>query len=101
MRSDVLGHLPKAIPGLPPPGYRYRSHVLPSIAAPVRPRPTRPEGVPTGAARPARRSRSNPQEQLVGVLMIQTFGDLDKGNIFKRLAYQAVVEEQHEAAPRP
>jgi CubicO group peptidase (beta-lactamase class C family) len=36
----------------------------------------------------------DPQEQLVGVLMIQTLSDLSTGAQFKQLAYQAIVEEE-------
>jgi CubicO group peptidase (beta-lactamase class C family) len=38
----------------------------------------------------------DPQEKLVGVFMMQTIGDLGKGGDFKRLAYQAIVDQERE-----
>jgi CubicO group peptidase (beta-lactamase class C family) len=36
----------------------------------------------------------DPDEQLVGVLMIQTMFDLTLGSKFKQLAYQAIVSRE-------
>jgi CubicO group peptidase (beta-lactamase class C family) len=37
----------------------------------------------------------DPQEQMTGVWMMQTMLDLGKGDRFKQLAYQAIVDVEH------
>jgi CubicO group peptidase (beta-lactamase class C family) len=100
MRSDVLGDLPRANvalfgPTLPPPGYgfglTFAVNLGPGKAGSIG---SRGEYFWGGAAGTS--FWIDPQEQLVGVLMIQTMLDLGKGDLFKRLTYQAIVDE---AAP--
>jgi CubicO group peptidase (beta-lactamase class C family) len=100
MRSDVLGDLPRANvalfgPMLPPPGYGFGLTFAVNLGpGKVGSIGSREEYFWGGAAGTS--FWVDPQEQLVGVLMIQTMLDLGKGDLFKRLTYQAIVDE---AAP--
>jgi CubicO group peptidase (beta-lactamase class C family) len=93
MRSDVLGDLPKIdVFGLPGPGYGF------GLTFAVNRGPARTGSIVSrgeyywgGAAGTS--FWVDPQEQMVGVLMIQTMLDLMKGSLFKQLAYQAIVDE--------
>ena len=100
MRADVLGDLPRTQPGLPPPGYGFGlTFAVNRGVGPTATIGSRGEYFWGGAAGTA--FWIDPQEQLIGVFMIQTMADLGKGNLFKQLAYQAIVEEQSEPTLRP
>jgi CubicO group peptidase (beta-lactamase class C family) len=94
MRSDVLGDLPKIeVGGLPGPGYGF------GLTFAVNRGPARTASIVSrgeynwgGAAGTS--FWVDPQEQMVGVLMIQTMLDLAKGLLFKQLSYQAIVDEE-------
>lgn len=93
MRSDVLGDLPIMSGLLPPPGYGFGLTFAvnrgPAHTASI---VSRGEYYWGGAAGTI--FWIDPQEQMVGVLMIQTMLDLSKGPQFKQLAYQAIVNEE-------
>ena len=93
MRADVLGDLPSINGLLPPPGYGF------GLTFAVN------RGVNRTAAIGSRGEYNwagaagttfwiDPEERMVGVLMIQTMLDLGKGSQFKQLAYQSIVEEE-------
>jgi CubicO group peptidase (beta-lactamase class C family) len=92
MRADVLGDLPKvATAGLPPPGYGF------GLTFAVNRGPAQTGSIVSrgeynwgGAAGTS--FWIDPQEQMVGVWMMQTMLDLAKGNRFQQLAYQAIVD---------
>ena len=89
MRSDVLGDLRK-IPGLLPGygfGLTFAVNRGPAYTGSI---VSKGEYFWRGAAGTA--FWIDPQEQMIGVLMIQTMLDLGKGTLFKHLAYQAVVD---------
>jgi CubicO group peptidase (beta-lactamase class C family) len=102
MRSDLLGNLPRA-------PLRLAIGDLPPVSAEIPPR-----GYGFGLTFAVNRGPDqtgsigskgeynwsgaagttfwiDPEEQMVGVLMIQTMLDLGTGDLFKRLAYQAIV----------
>jgi len=93
MHADVLGDLP-SVPGfLPPPGYGF------GLTFAVN------RGINRTAAIGSRGEYNwagaagttfwiDPEERMVGVLMIQTMLDLGKGPAYKQLAYQSIVEEE-------
>jgi CubicO group peptidase (beta-lactamase class C family) len=93
MRADVLGDLPKvSTAGLPPPGYGF------GLTFAVNRGPAQTGSIVSrgeynwgGAAGTA--FWIDPQEQMAGVWMMQTMLDLGKGDRFKQLAYQAIVEK--------
>jgi len=93
MRADVLGDLPRTLPNLPPPGYGFGLTFAvnrgPAQSATAF---SRGEYFWGGAAGTS--FWIDPQERLVGVWMMQTMLDLGKGDVFKRLAYQAIVEPE-------
>jgi CubicO group peptidase (beta-lactamase class C family) len=93
MRADVLGDLPKvSTAGLPPPGYGFGLTFAvnrgPSQTGSIVSRGEYNWGGAAGTA-----FWIDPQEQMAGVWMMQTMLDLGKGDRFKQLAYQAIVEK--------
>ena len=90
MRADVLGDLPRVGPFLPP-GYGFGL----TFAVNRGPGPTpaigsRGEYFWAGAA--GTQFWIDPEEQMVGVFMMQTMLDLGTGTLFKQLAYQTIVD---------
>ena len=90
MRSDVLGGLPRA-GGILAPGYGFGL----TFAVNRGPGPTPAIGSKGeyfwgGAA--GTTFWIDPEEQMVGVFMMQTMFDLGTGSLFKQLAYQAIVD---------
>lgn len=93
MRSDVLGDLPKIeVGGLPGPGYGFGLTFAvnrgPAYTGSIVSRGEYNWGGAAGTS-----FWVDPQEQMVGVLMIQTMLDLGTGSLFKQLTYQAIVDE--------
>jgi CubicO group peptidase (beta-lactamase class C family) len=93
MRSDVLGDLPRASGLLPPPGYGF-GLTFAVNRGPAQTASVVSRGEYNWAGAAGTSFWIDPQEQLVGVLMIQTLSDLSTGSQFKQLAYQAIVEEE-------
>jgi CubicO group peptidase (beta-lactamase class C family) len=93
MRSDVLGDLPKASGFLPPPGYGF-GLTFAVNRGPAQTASIVSRGEYNWAGAAGTTFWIDPQEQMVGVLMIQTMLDLSTGSQFKQLAYQAIVEEE-------
>ena len=102
MRSDVLGALPKALvrlavgdgpvvtAQLPPAGYGFGLTFAVS-RGPEQTASVSSKGEYNWAGAAGTTFWIDPEEQMVGVLMIQTMFDLTKGTQFKQLAYQAIV----------
>lgn len=95
MRADVLGDLPKeAVLGLPPPGYGFGLTFAvnrgPAHTGTIVSRGEYNWGGAAGTS-----FWIDPQEQMTGVWMMQTMLDLGKGDRFKQLAYQAIVDVEH------
>jgi CubicO group peptidase (beta-lactamase class C family) len=93
MRSDLLGDLPRV--GILQAGYGF------GLTFAVNRGPAKTASIGSkgeyfwgGAAGTA--FWIDPEEKLVGVFMMQTLGDLDKGSVFKRLTYQAIVDQERE-----
>jgi CubicO group peptidase (beta-lactamase class C family) len=95
MRSDVLGALPKVeipgFPGFPPRGYGF-GLTFAVNRGPAQTGSIVSQGEYNWGGAAGTIFWIDPQEQMVGVLMIQTMLDLTKGTLFKQLAYQAIVE---------
>jgi CubicO group peptidase (beta-lactamase class C family) len=90
MRADVLGDLPR-VGGILAPGYGFGL----TFAVNRGPGPTPAIGSKGeyfwgGAA--GTTFWIDPEEQMVGVFMMQTMLDLGTGSLFKQLAYQAIVD---------
>jgi CubicO group peptidase (beta-lactamase class C family) len=87
MRSDLLGDLPKS--GLLPRGYGLTFAVNrgPQATAAIGSLGEYTRGGAAGTT-----FRIDPQQQMAGMLMIQTMFDLGKGSLFKQLVYQAIAE---------
>src|SRR6266849_3223342 len=95
MCAVVLGDLPKqGVLGLPAPGYgsglTFAVSRGPAQTGPI---VSRGESFWGGAAGTS--FWIDPQEQMTGVWMMQTMPDLGKGDRFKQLAYQAIVDVEH------
>ncbi|HET9362537.1 MAG TPA: serine hydrolase domain-containing protein [Vicinamibacterales bacterium] len=102
MRSDLLGDLPRApirlVVGdgpvvtaqLPPPGYGFGLTFAVS-GGPDRTASVGSKGEYNWAGAAGTMFWIDPEEQMVGVLMIQKMFDLSTGAKFKQLAYQAIV----------
>lgn len=92
MRSDVLGDLPRS-GGFFPRGYgfglTFAVHRGPAESASIVSKGEYNWGGAAGTS-----FWIDPQEKMTGVMMIQTMLDLGKGNTFKQLAYQAIVEDE-------
>jgi CubicO group peptidase (beta-lactamase class C family) len=105
MRSDVLGSLPKAlirlpvgdgppvVAELPPAGYGFGLTFAVS-RGPDQTGAVGSKGEYNWAGAAGTTFWIDPDEQLVGVLMIQTMFDLTMGSKFKQLAYQAIVSRE-------
>jgi CubicO group peptidase (beta-lactamase class C family) len=105
MRSDVLGSLPKAlirlpvgdgppvVAELPPAGYGFGLTFAVS-RGPDQTGSVSSKGEYNWAGAAGTTFWIDPDEQLVGVLMIQTMFDLTMGSKFKQLAYQAIVSRE-------
>jgi CubicO group peptidase (beta-lactamase class C family) len=105
MRSDVLGSLPKApirlpvgdgppvVAELPPAGYGFGLTFAVS-RGPEQTGSIGSKGEYNWAGAAGTTFWIDPDEQLVGVLMIQTMFDLTLGSKFKQLAYQAIVSRE-------
>jgi CubicO group peptidase (beta-lactamase class C family) len=92
MGSDVLGELPKArVAGLPPAGYGFGLTFAvnrgPAYTGSIVSRGEYNWGGAAGTS-----FWVDPQEQMTGVWMMQTMLDLGKGDRFKQLAYQAIID---------
>ena len=102
MRSDVLGALPRApirlavgngpvvTAQLPPAGYGFGLTFAVS-RGPDQTASIGSKGEYNWAGAAGTTFWIDPEEQMVGVLMIQTMFDLTTGTQFKQLAYQAIV----------
>jgi len=102
MRSDLLGDLPRALTRLavgdgpvvtaqlPPPGYGFGLTFAVS-RGPDQTASVGSKGEYNWAGAAGTTFWIDPQEQMVGVLMIQKMFDLTTGTKFKQLAYQAIV----------
>jgi len=95
MRADVLGDLPKeGALGLPLPGYGFGLTFAvnrgPAHTGTIVSRGEYNWGGAAGTS-----FWIDPQEQMTGVWMMQTMLDLGKGDRFKQLAYQAIVDVEH------
>src|SRR5215471_2582993 len=98
MHSDVLGDLPRV--GILQPGYGFGlTFAVNRGPGPTASAASKGEYFWGGAAGTS--FFIDPQEQMIGVLMIQTLGDLTKGQQFKQLAYQTIVEEEKKPEGRP
>ena len=94
MRSDLLGDLPR-VGNVLGPGYGF------GLTFAVNRGPTKSASIESkgeynwgGAAGTG--FWIDPSERMVGVFMMQTLGDMGKGRVFERLAYQAIIDPEHE-----
>jgi CubicO group peptidase (beta-lactamase class C family) len=94
MSADVLGDLPKVqVAGLPPPGYGFGLTFMVS-RGPGPTASTASKGAYSWGGAAGTSFWVDPQEQMIGVLMIQTMFDLSKRALFKQMAYQAIVDDE-------
>jgi CubicO group peptidase (beta-lactamase class C family) len=94
MRADVLGDLPMVqVAGLPPPGYGFGLTFAVS-RGPGQTASTVSKGEYNWGGAAGTIFWIDPQEQMVGVWMMQTMLDLTRGAVFKQLAYQAIIDDE-------
>jgi CubicO group peptidase (beta-lactamase class C family) len=94
MRADVLGDLPMVrVMGLPPPGYGFGLTFAVS-RGPAETASAVSKGEYNWGGAAGTSFWIDPQEQMVGVWMMQTMLDLTRGAVFKQLAYQAIVDDE-------